>query len=244
MQVLGRGARAEVVLLDNGHALKRYEPGIPLSWVEQEAAKQRLAVSNGVSAPKVYGAYLLEGHACIEMQCVNAPTLADLRRCGGISADQVADQLCALHAQLSCVKVKPDAALETFKDFLLRRVEAQKVPIHIGQEAKRRLLALPEGDCLVHGDLNITNVMGGTIIDWANAAWGDAQADVCVSLVIHGFHDPETASALYQRMLAVPGFTAEGIEAWRYPIMAARYFDDIPGERAMLDAWFDQNDSR
>ncbi len=76
-----------------------------------------------------------------------------------------------------------------------------------------RLVDMPEGDRLCHGDFHPVNVSGQTsqpiVIDWPDACRGDPSADVCRSYVL----------------LKISRAT---IVAWLHYVAAARLAEDVP----------------
>lgn len=89
-------------------------------------------------------------------------------------------RLCGrVHARLNQIRA-PDA-LPALQGELRRRLEDQAIPGALRAAALAELDRLPDGDALCHGDFQPDNVLlcsgGPVVIDWPNAARGDACAD-------------------------------------------------------------------
>ena len=164
------------------------------------------------------------------------------------------------HALFNQLKAPPQ--LRHLKDRLRDRFESPLVPPELRQLASEALAGLPDGDQLCHGDFHPANIMrserGSVVIDWSNAAAGDAAADVAQTLLILDIGEPPPGSALVIRRLDRLGrgiIRSRYLAAydkqhpidgnltlrWTLPLLVARLSHGIEQERRKLLARIDRS---
>jgi aminoglycoside phosphotransferase (APT) family kinase protein len=92
-----------------------------------------------------------------------------------------------IHAELNAVAAP--AALPALRTELAQRIAGDPaIPDRLRSPALAALEGLPDGAALCHGDFQIANLLlspsGPVVIDWANAARGDPDADFARSLMM------------------------------------------------------------
>jgi len=159
-----------------------------------------------------------------------------------------------LHAELGGVRAP--AALPELKHEVRRRIEAlADVPDALRASALAELARLPDGDALCHGDFHPENVLlctsGPVVIDWPNAARGDACADFARSTLMLrvGSLPPGTpaliragrslGSGLYLRAYragyeGIRRYDDTLLRRWQFVRAVDRFADGIPEERSGL----------
>ena len=153
-QLLARGRAADVFDAGPGRVLRRYREGERDDAVPEAEAMEH-ARRHGYPVPEVYEA---RGRDLV-MERVDGPTmLADISRAPW-RVGRHGRTLAELHNRLHAIPAPPDA------------------PSYLGR-----------GDQLVHFDLHPDNVLmsprGPIVIDWSNAARGDAADDVALTWAI------------------------------------------------------------
>jgi aminoglycoside phosphotransferase (APT) family kinase protein len=109
----------------------------------------------------------------------------------------------------------------------------------------QRLVDMPDGDRLCHGDFHPSNVMGApgnaSIIDWPSAMRGDPAVDVWQSwLVMHRPPGEQGAMAYVEAYASESGLTPNDILHWRAIVAGARLADNVPDEVERLKEIVDE----
>ena len=255
-RLLGQGRSAEVYQADAGTVVKLFLAGFPRELAERETRATEVASASGVAAPEYRGTVEVDGRYGIVLERVEGPTMMTLLVTRPWSMPRWASRLGELHARMHR---HPGADLEPQRDLLARQIErAPGITQRCRTMALDRLVRLPQGDRLCHGDYHPDNVIvaagGPVVIDWMAAVRGDPAADAArTSLLLsigaplpgmpapqrhvirlgrRAFHD------LYlRRYLRLSTASARDVAAWRLPVAAARLAEDIDEERdAVLTA--------
>jgi Ser/Thr protein kinase RdoA (MazF antagonist) len=190
---------------------------------------------SGVILERIDGTDLLT-----ELGCAPWTVLRAARMCGSV------------HAKMHSCRV--GYRLPAMKPQIESKLDSPHVPADLGDIARKRLDALPDGDALCHGDFHPANVMrspdGPVVIDWPNAMRGAREADVARTLLLLGVGEPLDAGP-FMRVLAKVGrglFTwlylrsykrvrrldKKEVQRWALPIAIARLAEGIEEERARL----------
>jgi len=131
---------------------------------------------------------------------------------------------------------------------------AQELTAELRAAVTARLLALPDGSAVCHGDFHPDNVIltreGPVIIDWMTAGHGNPDADVARTVLMLRHGQPMGASALQLKLIELlrqqllSGYLRayrsrrpcpdSAIEDWVPVIAAARLSEGIESEREML----------
>jgi len=251
-EMVGRGRRAEVYALGNDKVLKLYQVGVDRTWPEREADLTRRVNEAGVPSPRVFEVVSLSGRVGIVYERVEGPTLEDQIRA---NPGKVQDYAC-LHAELHAEIHKHVLEdLPSQRDAQRRAIErGSLLSCQIKNAALESLQALPDGNALCHGDLNVQNVIlsprGPVVIDWDNACKGNPLADVARVMLLMRmgkYHSrsreereaverltEEYRRAYAERYLELRPGTMEELQAWTFPLAAARVAENISEEQEAL----------
>jgi aminoglycoside phosphotransferase (APT) family kinase protein len=252
---LAVGATAEVFAWGDRHVLKLFRHGIPATVAEREAAQARLAHAAGLPTPAVGDVVAVEGRAGIVFERTDGPTMLQRLSDAPGSAEGLAGQLAALHADLHAhAAPRLPAQRERLR---LNIGRAQGLSERLKARAAQALDALPDGEALCHGDFHPGNVImtvgNPVVIDWLDATRGNPLADLARTalLVRHAelpahVYAPAVQQAVrglrvafleaYLRRYASHRPVDSGqLAAWALPVAAARLAEPVgPGEREEL----------
>jgi aminoglycoside phosphotransferase (APT) family kinase protein len=102
----------------------------------------------------------------------------------------------------------------------------------------QRLMDMPDGDRLCHGDFHFSNVMGepsnASIIDWPSAMRGNPAADVCQSWLLMQRTDRGLADSYVAAYACESRLTVKDVLDWRAIVAGARLADNVPDEVVRL----------
>jgi Ser/Thr protein kinase RdoA (MazF antagonist) len=182
--LVARGTRSTVYAYGRDAVVKVPVPSTPEEWIRYEARYAEAARVCGAAAPRLLGIERIDGRAASVWERVD-----------GVSMwEQVVDQpgrsaeLGRLLAdvQLGLFDLVPPVTLPSQRDRLATKIRRAAATIDAGLE--RALDLLPPASRsprICHGDLHPSNVLmsarGPMVIDWFDAARGDAIADVARS---------------------------------------------------------------
>jgi len=251
------GRTAEILEWDQGRVLKLLFDGFPGEWISSELSKISTVRSAGASAPAVYGQVEIEGRPGMVVERIDAPSMLDRVVQTPWRVGPWGGELARIHQRLLACRPKD---LPDVKEVLAQRIEhADPLPGPQRSRAKDTLLALPDGEALLHGDFHPGNVLlaeGGPVpIDWKEAARGNEGADIArTSWLLSAATIP---ADLPRRRLAVAlvgllrasyltrirrltGLDRSEIGAWRLPVLSARLAEGIDTEEHALLASIDR----
>lgn len=249
--LLARGRTAEVFAWGEGQVIKLYMEGWEMAEVEHEARNAKAAYQSGFTVPAVGDVVEMEGRYGLIYERIEGESLLELLRAKPWRLAYYARMLAELHAVMHARQGKN---LPSQRKSLQRKIErAEKLNTPQRENALHLLAALPDNDCLCHGDFHPDNVMltanGPVIIDWVDGSQGSPLADVARTVIISTVGDlPEDMpmrrllnlfrhqfSRLYLKhyFRLRPGGQAE-YRAWMAPVAAARLVENIPGQDAAL----------
>ncbi len=248
---IAEGRTAEIYVWDDRYVLKLYRDWCPPDWVGYEARIAGAVFQAGISSPEVGGIIEVNGRRALLYQRLEGiPMLQDLNARPWMLWNH-ARSLAEMQVKIN---QKSIAGLPSYKDRLRYDIH-RAAPLTEGlrQKALALLDALPDGNCVCHGDYHPANVLitksGPVAIDWMTACTGRPWADVARTSLILGI-GAKTAGdqvrpiirvlvRLFQRIYLnryrtiYPDHDQE-LEHWLPVIAAARLNEDIPPEREEL----------
>lgn len=252
---LAEGREAEVYAWPDESVLRLLRPGgRELAQLEQEARAMAAARAAGVRCPEPRGVVEVDGRPGLVLERLQGPDGLDdiasrpwrLRGAARAFGEQ--------HALLGSVAA-PEG-LPSAAALVRRGIERADVPEEIRRRALDDLDGLPEGDRICHGDFHPGNLIwtdeGPTVIDWANASYGDATADHARTLLLLRTASLPPGMPLVLRALAkvargvvVRGYIgaytavrpvdASTLARWELPVAIARLSEDIEEDRPALE---------
>jgi aminoglycoside phosphotransferase len=240
-QRLGAGNVAEVFAYGD-HVAKLWNNPEWKRPAFNEAANLVLAAERGLPVPIVHEVGRFDGRWGIVMSRAPGRPMADEARADPATVPLLMKEMLSLHRQ---VHAASGLGLPDLKARLAGKL-AQARPLAERQKAQLtdKLLALPRGDAICHGDFHPFNIIRegtrATIIDWLDATCGPATADVCRTYLILGQALPDLATAYVEAYAAAAGLKADDILVWLPILAGARLTENVPGEDDRLLALAEQ----
>lgn len=234
--LLGSGKMAEAFHYGE-HVLKLYRDPANRSVAFGEAAILAIVGEHGLPTPAVHEAGPFAGRWGLVMDCAPGQPLASLAASDPALLPAALDAMVALHLK---IHARTEVRLSPLKPRLATRLQhAPGLDAALRETLLARLVELPEGTRLCHGDFHPFNLIGPPgatmIVDWPDATSGPPAADVARSFVLmrHGAGH-ELADAYLQRYLAASELTEAEVRAWLPIIAAARLAENVPEENERL----------
>lgn len=249
--LIAEGRTAEVFAWGTHEVIKLARDSGPSTWVDREAQVAGAVADAGIPAPRVVDVLTVGDRRGIVMERVEGPTMMALMTSRPWLLLKLSRLLAELQSQFH-ERIVP--SLPPLGEHLQVRIASTQ---HLTADSKAAALAaiemLPDGSAVCHGDFHPDNVImsdrGPVIIDWNDACAGNPLADVArTSLLLRIGEVPGFMArrrliealrgmlhSLYLgRYLRLNGNVNDELEAWEFPIAAARLSDDIPEEREKL----------
>jgi aminoglycoside phosphotransferase (APT) family kinase protein len=256
MERLGGGRTAEVFAVDREEVVKVLRPGMPEVIGEREAAVAVRVDAAGIAAPRFLGVTRVHGRFAIRYERVSGPSMLDRIAARPIEIDRLAVRFAELHAAMHR---SDGTGLPDQRDALRRMMDraGDALAPEARAAATRRLDSLVTGSAICHGDMHPGNVIlsarGPVVIDWMTATCGSPTADIARTIYlvrdtpIPGYL-PRVQRAMVRlarrrfvstyrrRYLALRPTDPVELDAWRLPVLAARFGEGIEEERLPLTA--------
>jgi aminoglycoside phosphotransferase (APT) family kinase protein len=253
---IARGRTAEVLAWRDGQVLKLFNDGMPADLIERELRAARLVSTADLPTPKLLGEQTLDRRRGLIYERVAGVSLLGMLGTHPWLCVQYARQFAELQA---AIHHQRGDGLPPFKDgleYTIRGIEG--LPPDLRSAALDRLARLPDGDALCHFDFHPDQVMmtaaGLIVLDWLTACAGQPAADVARTTVLLRFGPVMNASWLMRILVNLlrgiffrtylrrylelnPAVTIVAIDAWLPVVAVARLAEDIPGEKARLQAF-------
>ena len=250
--VVALGRTAEVLDWGDGRVLKLFYAWCPPAWADREARAARFIDGLGLPAPALLDEVAIEGRRGLVYERVDGPNLLDALFADLSQAPTLIGQLGALHAEMHRRRAP---GLDAIKDALRWSIERAEITVAIRDAALARLVALPDGDCLLHFDFHPQQVLvtarGPIILDWITAARGHPLADVARTSMLFRVSakpggsaaemaviDAQRAALLGHYLAAYfaarPDLDRQMLDQWLLPVAVTRLEEDIAGEREPL----------
>jgi len=227
--LLGVGKEAEVFAC-GALVVKLYKPTAPKRSAFREAAILAAVESLGLPAPIVHSVRQIGDRWGVLMSRVEGPRFAQSMTHQVETLPARLNRMARLQLQVHSHQAAQFASLKA-----RLAVNIRQTPIL--SEARRstllaELAAMPDGDCLCHGDFHPDNIMGlpghEVLIDWLDASRGEPAADVCRSYVLLRPVAPEVASAYVDAYSQVSGKSRDEILSWLPFVAGARLAEGVP----------------
>jgi streptomycin 6-kinase len=255
---IAEGREAEVYAwnADAAAVLKLYRPGYS-GHMAESVALTRLGI--GGVAPRLIDALEFDGrHGLLLERLDGSDMLAMLER-HPWRLLRYARTLA--EAQIRIHNVQAPADLPDARQTLATRIDAAALRPQLHDFARRILDGLPAGDRLCHGDFHPGNVLVGadrrvSVIDWANATRGVAEADFARTVLLLEQADPLPGTSQLFRGLMAAGRSLfarafarayrrrthdplKHVDSWVIAHAAARLAEGITVEEPRLIAFLD-----
>jgi len=256
-QPIAQGRTAEIFAWNEGRVLKLFRAGFTRQSCDHEFNIAQAISRSGVPAPIAFEQIEVDGRHGIVYERVEGQTMLRELTAHPERLVELAQLMADLHAQVHQHKAHGLPRSRDKFEWLLEQAplsDAQK------SEIARRAAALPDDDCVCHGDFHPDNILltpaGPRVIDWNNANSGNPMADIAwTSLILRKGEAPPGSEAqvaeiqtmrikfhdvYLQRRLALIPDAQQQLNNWLLPVMLARLADNIAEERENLLRMIDQ----
>ncbi len=185
-QLIARGNTSDVFAWTEQTVVKVLRPEIPRHWASIEADITRRVHAAGLPVPAIDGVVEVDGRPGVVFERVPGPTMWERMKASPGEVPSLVDALVGLQSDLHATSIRglPDLA---------RRLgskidEAVQVSAAERQEAQALLATMEHDKALCHGDIHPANIVvaerGMVILDWFDAASGQAMADLARSSLL------------------------------------------------------------
>ena len=238
MRLMGTGARSKVYS-DGRFAWKVYGKGVEKSAVFYEALVHSLAERAGVPTAKIYGVYETKGVFSVKMDCLGGKPLNDLIVASPSETEFYLGKMLSLQAEIQAKKIWLPLNL---KSRLREKIENGSLLPKAEMRGVLKLLEeMPCGDSLCHGDFHGYNILVEdgryTVVDWADAATGVGEADICRTYMLYFFRAPKIADKYLDLYCGRENKSRSEILRWLPVVGAARLGEGQAGERRFIEEW-------
>jgi hypothetical protein len=188
-ELIGAGVRSKVFAMGDGLVVKVPRPSTPDAWIRHEADYSRAVRALGLPVPAVHELTHHDGRLVVVYERIDGPSMWTSICDQPATAAAMGELLAGLHLQVFDSPVP--MSLPRQRDRLMCKINAARS--HLGDEVEIARALLPAGSPplrLCHGDVHPGNVImsaaGPVLLDWFDAARGDALADVARSSILMG----------------------------------------------------------
>lgn len=194
-RILGVGNTAEVYNYGENKVCKLFFKGYPYEYVNLEYKNSIELLSLGLDVPKVYEVICENGRYGIVYERIEGKTLLELIQDDDIWLDKFVD----IHKDIISRHTRN---VLSYKDFWISMLKMKKVD---DEKMIADITALPNDDCLLHGDFHPGNILikeDGTciIIDFLNVCYGTALYDVARTFFLIRENDDNLARRYLKKM--------------------------------------------
>jgi hypothetical protein len=202
----------------------------------REAAIHAAVEAMALPVPAVWGVQQVGGRWGIVFDRINEGSFAERMREHPRVISECLETLARLHAR---IHAHPARRLGSLKSRLATNIAGTEV---LDEPRKQillgRLVDMPEGDRLCHGDFHPINVLGQNslpmVIDWPDACCGDPAADVCRSYLLLRLHAQDMAEPYFDAYCNITSMPRASILDWLPYVAAARLAEDVPDDFVRL----------
>lgn len=176
---IARGNTSDLWEWSAGRVVKVLRPEIPAHWASIEADTIARVHAAGLPVPATDGVIDFHGRPGIVLERIKGIAMWEHMKREPRRVPELIRTLIDLQVEVQCTDV---AGLMVMRDRLHKKIGEVSRLGHADRDSAQHLLTmLPAGDALCHGDFHPANIVladhGPIILDWFDAARGDATAD-------------------------------------------------------------------
>ena len=249
---IARGNTSDVWAWSDQTVVKVLRPGIPDHWATLEAEIVARVQAAGLPVPSTEGVIEFDGRPGIVLERIEGVSMWERMRADPGSVPGLIRQLIDLQTQVQATAMPELASMNV--RLRTKISEASQLSLEDRHTAQGLLEQLPRGDALCHGDFHPANIIlterGPMILDWFDAATGEATADlVRSSLLMRPPFDrsswlagstPELLDRIHSHYIAElvrrGSLDADAFGAWEVVIAVARMSEPVP-DMDLLAVW-------
>jgi uncharacterized protein (TIGR02172 family) len=184
---LARGRTADVYAWEDGTVLKLFHDWFDLESVEYEFKIAHAVHASGVKSPAVMKLIQVQGRNALVYERVAGLPLERMVLQKPWQVFSHARRLSELHYKMHQVVFSAD--MPSQQERLRKKIDlAEALSSSVKKSLLERLVSLPDGDRVCHGDFHPGNVLvtpdSSNTIDWIDAARGNPLADVARTSII------------------------------------------------------------
>jgi tRNA A-37 threonylcarbamoyl transferase component Bud32 len=186
-QLIARGNTSDVWAWTTTTVVKVLRPGIPGSWAELEAAITQRVGAAGLPVPATDGVIEVDGRRGIILERIEGASMWDRMRHHPERIGALVVELVDLQSEV--LAAGPVEGVPDLASRVRAKIEAADALPPTERGAAQALLDdLEVGGALCHGDFHPANLLGSrdrwVIVDWFDAAVGNATADLARSSLL------------------------------------------------------------
>ena len=237
--IVERGTKT--VYRDGDTIVKQFKAGYPKSAVIKEAFNHALAEEVGLNVPELLEVKDTgEGWALV-IRNIPGKTMAQLMQEQPENIDSLMEQFVDIQSdihkytckQMGRLKDKLNAQISSLRDEL---DATTRYELHV------RLENMKPHTKITHGDFNPTNVLIGDdgkvyILDWAQAAIGNASADAAMTYLLFALEDQKKADLYLKIFCKKNDIAMQYVQKWLPIVAAAQMTKKHGAEKEFLTHW-------
>jgi aminoglycoside phosphotransferase (APT) family kinase protein len=185
--LVARGNTSDIWEWTPGTVIKLLNPGIPTHWAAIEADITGRVHDAGLAAPATEGVVEVDGRPGVVLERLDGETMWDRMKVAPDEVPQLIEVLIDIQTELHQAPLIEGLPLLPTR--LRRKIEEATL---LSEAERAETLAMleraPPGRALCHGDMHPANIVmatrGMVIVDWFDAAVGDAGADIARSSLL------------------------------------------------------------
>jgi tRNA A-37 threonylcarbamoyl transferase component Bud32 len=254
--LVARGNTSDIWEWTPGTVIKLLNPGIPAHWAAIEADITSRVHDAGLPSPATEGVVEVDGRPGVVLERVHGETMWDRMKAAPDEVPHLTEVLIDIQTHVHAAPIVEGLPLLATR--LRRKIEeATELPEAERAESLGMLARAPQGKALCHGDMHPANIVlstrGMVIVDWYDAAIGDAGADLARSSLLLRPAETEASrathlegatdaflrlvhcaylTALIRRQLITPDAFAE----WEAILSVARMSEPVPTD-GLVGVW-------
>lgn len=197
--VLGKGNTAEVLAYGNGKVCKLFFEGYPKEYIEHEYQNANAVYRLNLTVPEPFEIVSIGPRSGIVYERIDGEKLSD-RLLKGTDIGDLLDLFISVHRKWLA---KRSDNIVSYKEFLSTIIGGNEAG---HQELMEEISALPDDNCVLHGDFHFENVLikqgSGTpvVIDFMNVCCGPVLYDIARTFFLLCRMNPSAAKRYLEKM--------------------------------------------
>lgn len=213
----------KTVYRDGDKCIKVFNKDYSKADVLNEALNQARAEETGLNVPEILEITTVDDKWAVVSEYIKGRTLDELMRSEPENKEKYIEMLVRLQ-----LGIFPEncSMLPELRDNMKRKISEAELDAAVRNDLLKRLEDMPEHKKLCHGDFNPSNIIVTEdgkpyIIDWSQAALGNASADAAGTYLFFSFNgDTEAAEQYLDLFCTLSGTEKQYVRKW-IPLTAA-----------------------
>jgi len=245
-QPIAYGRTAEIYPWSEGQIVKLFYGWFERENVEKEAQLSRVIYDSGIPSPAVGEILSINNRLGLVYERILGVSMWKAFQHKPWNIIRYERRCAELQAMVHSTTV--EATLPSQRETLETNIQhANALPKHLQAKMLTALKAMPDGDCLCHGDFWPGNILltnaGEMIIDWIHASRGNPLADIArTTNLLLGFVGTSQAKRPFlsygsSRSGAIKNSILQAFCRIYYPVYLKYYFSLHPGDKSEYLRW-------